>query len=48
MKIATQWIVIYPVDSVTHLLNNWGQVPTVALLGSKILFTVFKFSIDFV
>jgi len=19
------WIVIYPVDSVIHLLNNWGQ-----------------------
>ena len=23
---AIQWIVIYPVDSVIHLLNNWGQV----------------------
>ena len=21
-----QWIVIYPVDSVIHLLNNWGQM----------------------
>ena len=22
---AIQWIVIYPVDSVIHLLYNWGQ-----------------------
>ena len=22
---AIQWIVIYPVDSAIHLLNNWGQ-----------------------
>ena len=22
---AIQWIVIYPLDSVIHLLNNWGQ-----------------------
>ena len=21
---AIQWIVIYPLDSITHLLNNWG------------------------
>ena len=21
-----QWIDIYPVDSVIHILNNWGQI----------------------
>ena len=25
---AIQWIVIYPVDSVIHLLYNWGQICT--------------------
>ena len=25
---AIQWIVIYPMDSVIHLLNSWGQVKT--------------------
>ena len=23
---AIHWIVIYPVDSVIHLLNNWPQI----------------------
>ena len=23
---AIQWIVIYPMDSVIHLLNNWGLI----------------------
>ena len=23
---AAQWIEIYPMDSVIHLLNNWGLV----------------------
>ena len=25
---ATTWIVIYPMDSVIHLLNNWSQYST--------------------
>ena len=29
---AIQWIVIFPADSVIHLLNNWGLVFK-ALLG---------------
>ena len=27
---------IYPVDSVIHLLNNWGQAPVVQKLDSAI------------
>ena len=26
-----QWIEIYPVDSVIHLLNNWRQMKTICL-----------------
>ena len=26
-QILICWIVIYPVDSAIHLLNNWGLVP---------------------
>ena len=26
LLIVIRWIVIYPVDSAIHLLNNWGQV----------------------
>ena len=25
---AIQWIVIYPVDSTIHFLNDWGQIDT--------------------
>ena len=35
---ATQWIVIYPVDSVIHLLNNWGQYGTTKTLSTLISF----------
>ena len=28
---AIQWIVIYPVDSVIHLLNDWGQMNKIAM-----------------
>jgi len=26
LSILIHWVVIYPVDSVSHLLKNWGQV----------------------
>jgi len=30
-----RWIVIYPVDSAIHRLNNWGQVVVLALNNRK-------------
>ena len=27
-----QWMVIYPVDSIIHLLKNWGQVDAIIQL----------------
>ena len=35
---AIQWIVIYPVDSVIHLLINWGQYGTTKALSTLISF----------
>ena len=34
--ILINWIVIYPVDSVIQLLNNWGQVPVVRKVDNAI------------
>ena len=32
-----QWIVIYPVDSVIHLLKDWGQVFMCSKTQNKLL-----------
>ena len=35
---AIHWIVFYPVDSTTHLLNNWGLVKSVGKTTLKSFF----------
>ena len=40
------WIVIYPVDSAIHRLNNWGLVPLIASLrtSEKVIRILVNFS----